>query len=541
MTVLVGLLPALVLLGAALLYSIPLPASWRIRRWIPIFACAVAVWSLITAAQAPEPLTLLPGDEALPALSLTLQWSGVALPAGILLLVILTGRFLYGLETDDPGFVFGSLTAVAGALLFLAADNFTMVATAWILVELGLLVIPAGQDETHSAAAHAFGWNLAAIVVWLTAGIVLSNEGSSLRLAEITIGGASGFLILLAVWIRSGIYPLHTAAPANSNTLGMRMGLPLLLGGYLMTRLLLQTQSAPAFDDEMEILALVAVGVSALVVVGQFHGSDALMWMLRGSGALLLLLPFFVGARLAPILSLWFALGAFATCHFVEIAMRWRSELPNVRLTLFVWIVALVMVAGLPLGPIFWARVGLLDSAYEQTGVALWLLLVAGTSFLLVPVWREIFASRDVAPRAPSLSEYAALACVLFPSLALSIVPSVLIAPFGGTAQARAELAYGALFRPDNFASFIFLLAGLFVPLLASFELARRWDPRTNLLPVPLTNVLDLSAVVVPLDAAYRFLRVLLQQSLALLEQPPVAWLIFLAIWVAVWLRALGT
>lgn len=541
MTVFVGLLPALILLGAALLYLIPLPPAWRIRRWIPIVACILTVGSLINVAQTPEPLTLLPGDEALPALSLTLQWSGVALAAGIFLLIILTGRFLYGLETDVPGFVFGSLTAAAGALLFLAADNFTMVATAWIFVELGLLVIPADETETYAAAAQAFGWNLTAIVAWLTAALVLSNEGSSLRLSEVTVGGASGFLILIAVWIRSGIYPFHASAPANLDTLSIRIGLPLLLGGYLMTRFLMQTQAAPAFNDEIEILSLVAVGISVLVVVGQFHGGAALTWMLRGSGAVLLLLPFFVSARLAPVVSIWFALGAFATCHFVEVAIRWRSELPNLRLTLFVWIIALVMVAGLPLGPTFWARVGLLDSAYRQTGIALWLLLVAGMSLLLVPVWREIFASREVAPRAPSLAEYAALACVLLPSLALSVVPSVFIAPLGNTAEARGALAYDALFRPANFATFIFLLAGLFVPLLASFELARRWDPRRNLLPTPLTNLLDLSGVVVPLDAIYRFLRALLQQALALLEQPPIAWLIFLAIWVAVWLRALGT
>lgn len=539
MTVFVGLLPALVLLGGALISVLPIPQP--VRRWIPIGTCLAAAVALLFTARAPDPVPLLPPNEALPVLSLTLQWNDVALTYGLFMLLLLSGRVLLGMETDTRGLVFGSLVTAAGALLFFASDNVTTLAAAWILVELGLLVIPAEEDDTRQAAARAFGWNLAAILAWLTAGMLVSNLGGSLRLNEIALEGAGSFFVLIAVWIRSGIYPVQAAAPATASTIGMRIGLPLLLGGYLMTRFLMQTQGRMAFAAEMQILALLAIGASALVVVGRLHGGEALTWTLRAFSTMLLLLPFFVSARIAPSLSVWFALGGCAVCFFMELALQWRAELPRLRLTLVVWIVALVMVASLPLSPTFWSRVGLLASGYQQTGIILWLLLVATMALVLVPIWREVFASQDVAPRAPSFAEYLAFAFFVLPSLALTFVPYVFAAPFGDTVRANSGLAFDALFKPLNPGALVFLLAGLVAPVLASLELARRWDPRANLVPVGVTNFLDLTNLVAVFNLVYRFVRVLVQQALALLEQPPIAWLIFLVIWVAVWIIGLST
>lgn len=540
MTVLFGLLPALVLLGGALLYSVAVPIP-RIWRWIPIATCSLAIVALIVVARAAEPTTLLPPNDALPSLSLTLDWNGIVLPFGIVLLVVLSGRLLFGLENDARSFVVGALITAGAALLFLAADNFTTVAAAWIFVELGLLVVPSEQGESRRAAAHALGWNLVAIVLWLTAAMVVTNTGSSLRLTEVALQDVPACLVLLAIWIRSGIYPFQVAAPADSTSVSVRIGIPFLLGGYLMTRFLMQAQGDMAFAAEMEILALLAVGASALVVVGQLHGSDALIWTVRSGGAALMLLPFFVAARVAPAVSVWFSLGMFVVCAALEIAMQWRSELPRLRLALFVWIGMLVMIGALPLAPTFWGRVGLLAAAYSQNGIMLWLLLVATMALVLVPVWREIFASSQVAPKAPTLTEYAALACVLFSALALVVAPMLFLVPFGSSVQAGGAYAYDALFKPASLPALLFLLAGLILPPLAAFELARRWAPRANLLPTHITDILDLTDVALVLDAVYRIVRGVIQQSLSLLEQPPIAWLLFLVIWVAVWVIGLGS
>ncbi len=540
MNLFVGLLPALILGVGALLGLLPLPFPPRFRRWISILACGLAAASLIILARAPEPLTLFPPNEALPALALTLQWNGPALMFGLLMLSVLCGRLLIGMDTDSNAFVFGALASAGGALLFFAADNFTTIAAAWIFVELGLLVVPSEEGDLRESAGRAFGWNLAAIVLWLTAGMIVSNLGSSLRLTEVALEGNAAFLVLGAIWIRSGIYPFQVAAPVNATSIGVRLGLPLLLGGYLLTRFMMQRHEAIAFGAEMQILALLAVGASALIVVGQLHGGDALTWTARAFGATMLLLPFFINTRMVIALSVWFALAAFIITHFIEIAMQWRAEIPRLRLTLGIWIVALIMFAALPLAPTFWVRVGLLSSSYATVGIFLWLLLVATMALLLIPIWREIFASGQVAPKAPTRYDYAGLALVLLPALALGVLPFVFVAPFGNDVQAQGAVVYDALFKPSTPVTLIFLLAGLVVPLLASFELARRWTPRANLLPMSVTSALDLSRLTNLLARLYHLLRALVQQALTLLEQPPIAWLMFLIIWVAIWVFGLS-
>lgn len=536
MTSFVGLLPALALFGGALLYVLPLPFSSRYRPWVALSACAIAAASLLWLARETEAVVLFPPEESLPTLTLSLQWSGTTVSFGLFALLITCGRFLFGRATDSRAFVCGALAVLGGALLFFAADSWNTLGVAWLVVEMALLTLPAEQDETRARAGHALGWNFVALVLWFAAGMMLSNQGSSLRLSQVQLEGMPLFFVMLAIWIRSGVYPFHSAAPSIAETLGMRVGLPLLLGGYLMTRVLTQIGGAMSFQSAMEFLALAALGASALVVVGHVHGGEALTWSLRAFGATLLLLPFFADARIAAAASLLFALGAYAVAHFLEIAMQWRAELPRVRLPLMVWVIVLAMLAGLPLAPTFWSRVALVALAYAETGIGLWLLLVATMSLTLIPIWREVFASSQVAPRLPTRFEYAALAFILLPALALSVAPLLFMVTMGADVRSASAQLFDLLFKPANAAALIFLLAGLAIPLLISFELARRWTPHANLLPTRVSTILDLSALARATNRVYQFSRGLIQQTLTLLEQPPIAWLLFLAIWVAIWI-----
>ncbi len=540
MTVIVALLPLLVLAGGAFLGLVPLPIPSRYRNFLPALVCVFAGLTLIVVARTTEiPVTVFQPNEALPALSFSVNWNGAALPLGLLVLVLLATRLFYRRNEDESSFIFGTLVAAAGVLLFLAADNWTTVTSAWLLVELGLLLVPVDEAGNHDAAARALGWNLAGIMAWLTAGMVVANTGGSLRLAEVPLGGDAAFFVLVAIWLRAGVYPFHVAASASVNSMGVRLGIPLLLGGYLMTRMTLQMQSAMTFSGEMQILVLAAVAATALVVVGQPHGGEAFVWMLRAAGAVLLLTPFYVNVVAAPAVSLWLTVSAILVCIFVEVAAQWRAQLDRFPLTMLVWVVVLLLVAALPLAPAFWARVGLLASAYAGVGIALWLVLVITMTFTLIPVWREILASREVAPRAPTRTDYITLAVLLLAILEVTVAAPFFLAPFGTIMQDSSTLVSEALFAPQGFAPIVFLLAGFAVPVIASFELARRWSRQLNFLSPRFTNVLDLTSVSNGLDAVYRFFRTLIQQTLALLEQPPIAWLLFLAIWFAVWVRAL--
>jgi hypothetical protein len=265
-----------------------------------------------------------------------------------------------------------------------------------------------------------------------------------------------------------------------------------------------------------------------------------LSWVLRASGACLLLLPFFVGARFAPALAVWLASGLFALSGLIAIAWLWRAQLSRLPLTAILWLAVLILAAMLPFGPGFFGRAGLILGAYGE-GIDIWLLLAATMSLILIPIWREVFGSRETAPRAPSRYEIAAFGAAIVPTLLYGLAPLVVLGPWGPAVQQSGELALAAVVPPANLATGAFVVAGLIVPLLASFELARRWAPRASLLPTRLGGILDLSGLARSLDSLYRLARSLVQQSMALLEQPPIAWLVFLAIWVAVWLRSLET
>jgi hypothetical protein len=540
MTVLLTLLPALCLFGGALLYLLPLRIVSRYRKWIPLLALALSAAALLFLARtAGEPTVLFEPSAILPDLTLSLQWGGAALPLGLLLLLMMAARLLTRIEDDPRAFVAGALAVSGGALLFLAADNFITLTAAWILVELGLLIVPDSDFETRARVTTAFGWNLVAIMLWMGAAMMLSNQGASLRLQEVALADLPALLVWLSVWIRSGLYPLHAAAPGDVSGAAVRIGVPLLLGGYLLTRVLATSQGPMAFANAMQILVVLAVTFSAVLVASQPHGADVFLWLLRAFGATVLLLPFLGSGQAMAALSVWWTVGAFALCVWVSMAWGWRAQLPQVPLPALVWIGVLVLAAAIPLAPAFWGRVGLLSLGYAR-GLAWWLLLVAGAGLYLIPIWREIFASRDVAPKEPSRFEYAALAAGLLGALAVTSVPGFFMAPFGTSVQQSADATYNLLFKPTNTAVLIFAVAGLVVPLLFSFELARRWAPRANFFPTRLTTILDLSGLANGLDFVYRFVRALIQQSLALLEQPPIAWLIFLAIWTAVWIIGLG-
>lgn len=540
MTAFLALLPAVLLIGGAFVYWLTFFLPQRYRNFIPVAVCLLAAAGIIVSARASvDAVNVFEPSDVLPALSLTVQWSGIALPLGILLVLLVAGRLTLRPAEESRSLVGGSLIATAGALLWLAADNWTAIAAAWVVVELGLLPIAVNNPMDRDAPARALAWNLAAIVAWLTAGLILANAGSSLRLGQAAIQNTAGLLVFLAIWIRTGLYPFHAAAPADGDTLGVRLGIPLALGGYLMTRLLTQTTGVMQADTLAAILAVVAVGASALLVVAQPHGTESFVWTIRALGAPLLLLPFLIGGQAAPALALGLAVGSAAAANVVGLALLWRAQLPGLALTAVVWAAALITVGMLPLSPGFWSRAGLLAEAYAQARLPVWLMLVAALSLALLPVWREIFASRDIAPKAPTRFEYLALALVLVPTVIAGVMAFLFTNPLGAPVQQGAEQANAAVFAPRNPATLIFTAAGLVVPLLASLELARRWDRRANLAPMVMTDLLDLSLLARALDWVYGLVRLLVQQCMAILEQPPIPWLIFLAIWVAVWLNGL--
>ena len=86
MTVLLALLPALCLLGGAVLYLAPLPLFSRFRNFYPLAAIVLSGAAVLFLARtSSDVLVLFEPSTILPGLTLSLMWNGPALPFGLFL------------------------------------------------------------------------------------------------------------------------------------------------------------------------------------------------------------------------------------------------------------------------------------------------------------------------------------------------------------------------------------------------------------------------------------------------------------------------
>ena len=87
-----------------------------------------------------NPITLFEPSGVVPALSLAVHWSGVALPLSLLVLALFAAQTLMWGDEVAPSLQVGSLPVAAGTILFLAADN-------WIQVALGGVKLSNKSEE----------------------------------------------------------------------------------------------------------------------------------------------------------------------------------------------------------------------------------------------------------------------------------------------------------------------------------------------------------------------------------------------------------
>lgn len=542
MTWIAPLLPPLLLIVTALLVLI-IPIAPSRRLFLIIFSqLLVAPLLVLEARQFNAPIDLYEPSPATPSLVLTLDWSSVALPFGLLVVSAVMARVFAGYERDVRAFQFGVLIAEAGALVFFAADNWITVTAAWLLMEVGLVVIPTEGTAYYDRALRALGWNLAGVVFWLMAGMLTAFEGGSLRLSQTTLTGNAAFLALAAVWIRSGLFPFHAAAPADSQTLIPRLGLPILAATFLLTRILSQGAVNFAFRDEFMILALVGLGVSTLITLGQGELTQNLEWVARTIAAPLWLLPFVLTPRITPALSVWVGASTFLLISMLAVAFWIRTPARPFAWSKLMWGGALLTAVAVPLTPGFWARFGLFATSIVERRPLLILLLTATSSLAVIPLARAVIETprRDEQPI--SRAEYLAIVLSLAPILIAGLFPFALPAPFGRIVQDGGAVAYDALFKSSNPALSALLIAVLFLPLVLGVIIARQWrlvSLHWNGLPSRVTDVLELGELGRAGIHLAEGIATLIRQSLRLVERPPVAWLLFVAIWAALWVITL--
>ena len=556
--------PSLVLfLGALILLAIPRRLDARIRLSIALTSIlAAGIFIYLNASHSSDPIALLNAPPLTDNLEITFHYDGGALLFAYIVLIAAVARHLLENLRAETDVSAGALIAVAGALAFFCADNWSTVAAGWLVADLGLVMMPASgavDAPTIAMKLRALAVSQVGALVFLVAGLLASNGGAPPRLDDAALDGVAATLLLLAVWLRCGFWPLHFSQASKRETtatftggtvspLALRRGLftfgvPTLMGISLLERALVVIQGGPEFVSALHALALFALVASALLAITRFYAQQDLTWSARAIAAPLLLLPFIQPITLQPALAIWLGLGFFNLVALTAGASILRAHTRREPWLQVLWGAGLLVACGFPFTPAFLGRVGFYATELQNGDSVLIVAVVGATALALIPLWKMFLSVRELEPRRPTLVEYVAIALLLLPMLAEGLVPFNVLGFFGRAVQDGGVPAYDALFHADNFLTPILLLIAVLLPLLRSFILARAWVPPSYQFR-GVERVLDAS---LNLDALARggariveSLGVALRQVIYLLEQHPIGWLVFAAIWLALWILGMG-
>lgn len=548
---LLALSPLLVLLLGALPVS---PALLPQRAWRPIRISIVLATFLLLLINSRQPGVvpyLFPGFASAPDLDLAFDFGAPALFFASIALVALLALELFA-QPDRPYSRYaGRFATLAGLLAFFLAANWTTLAASWLLTDVGLMVWSineSGDPESIGGVWRNLALSQFGALVFLGAGALTLNSGSSLRFANASLEGLAADLVLLAAWIRSGLFPFLTAhldsKPGASSDAMARTALVLLAGTYLLVRALTMMKGEFAYSSLLYSTALFATGATAILTLARREEGVDIHSVAIALAAPMLLTAFLGPPEGSAALTIWLGLGAF---NFVMLAAGLfliRSNTRNRPLRRILWGVGVFLAAGFPLTPSFLGRTGLYTSAIRVGEAPLVAALVAATTLVLLPLWRGFLAEPfdDVHP--PSPADYAGLGAILLPIAVEGLLPFSFSSLFGRNVEDAGAFAFDAVFRPQTLLMPAILLFSLIFPIAASLYLARGWGKAGIKLGLPpvLAQALDLTALGRGIVAMLDLIAVSARQTSALIEQHPLGWILFAAIWVAVWLlNGLGT
>ncbi len=489
---------------------------------------------------------LFPGASSAPDLDLTFSFdTGAVFFSSVALLGFLGIALIENLGAERRGGV-GKLVTLAGLIAFFCAANWPTLAAAWLLVDLGLVLWR--LTESDGPGARGIAWRGLALsqfgsLLFLVAGVLVLNSGSSLRFEDGVLGSLPADLVLVAAWIRTGLYPFQSppraTTPAERHGTLERITITSLLGSYLVVRLLMMLHGDFAYAGVLYALALASVAASGVLALTDPGPGQALASVARAVGAPILLIPFLpvLGAR--PAFAIWLGLGLFNLLVIGISANLLRASTRRQPWRQVLWGAAILAASGAPLTPGFFGRIGLYAAAMRPSGILLPLAISAATTIALIPLWRAYRAARNEEWRDPTWIEYVGLAALLLPLFIEGLVPFVVTSLFGRQVEDASTYAYDALFHAPNVLEPMLLLSSVILPLPAAFFLARIHGA-----PVPdlgkargaIPRALDLSAIGRGIVLALDSIGVAARQVTALIEQHPIGWILFAAIWVALWL-----
>ena len=539
------LLPILFpILGAVLITPIAPRIPARIRPWLSIIFLAIEI-TLIAVNAAPGRHRLVVSEWTLASFAVVLQMDGVTWLLLLTMFVPLVALWLIAAprKSFDPL----AILVLTAAILLTCAGNLVTAYIAWTLLDVSMFFWRLGRNIERDTA-------LRGIAIGQTTGLILFAGAILIASNQLNEGV---ILVAIAFWARLGQFPFHFLLPtrgADTSDLWFARGIPLIAASNLWLHWSMVGVSAPsALIGALATLAIIASVIwiwrastptsSASQI--QSDTSDASMELPTRAASVAIMPAFAVvpvmiafGGGAGVAMGLWLTLAAVIALALFEIAKRWRADNLN-RWNRLIWFAALVSLAGLPLTPAFLGRLGVYVALWESNNGIIMLLIGAAMLLILAPMWNIGFALKGGELREPTRVEYSGLVIIVLACAALSFLPMLITRSLGSAISESYERSIDLVIRTNDTPGVGLGIVTLILPVIGSYFLStwlHRFRPRPGALILRTARFIDLdwseriaSAIGLWFSAAAR-------TGAAIAEENPVVWILFIAMWVAIFI-----
>jgi hypothetical protein len=449
--------------------------------------------------------------------TLALQLDGVTQLVVLTMLVLFLARELVAPARVDPLV----LLVLGAAILFAAADGLLMLLVAWTLLDLALFVWRWARQIERESASHSLALGLLTGMMLYAGALIARADG--------------GVLFALALWARLGLFPFHTLLPArgaDEYDVWVSRGIPLLAAANVWLHW-------DAFRITAPYTLIGILGGASWIVTALWMWRTADATRALGFAAMHALtfvpLSIALGGEAGVALALWQTLAvAFALC-LGEIALRWRAE---TRMISPRWVggLALGALAGLPLTPAFLGRMGSYVVLVERGEWLLLTLVFITTLSVFAPLWYRLGTLTGSPTRVPTRGERTGVILALgaFGVLALAMP---FLTPALGIAEASARALERVIWTDNAFGVWL-SVSVLLIPFIGALfvRASALASPRANALVARLARAGDLEWFTRAVARGGWRLGVLVRDAFSLTEENLTVWILFAALWSAIFI-----
>lgn len=499
----------------------------RARSWLPMIFLVLQVVALLLNV-APGAHRLVVAEWKPAGFSIALQMDGVT--QLLLLMMVAPIIALWLVAPPRKPFDRLPLLVLSAAILLTAAENLVTAYLAWSLLDFSILLWRWARGIERETA-------LRSVVIGQFSGLVLFAGSIFIAAGQTQLGAT---LAALAFWARLGIFPFHYLLPtrgADAFDLWFARGIPIIAASNLWLHWSALRVDAPI--TLIGVLGGIVCIVSALWVWREESPARAIGISVSPAIALVPLTIAFANEASVAI-ALWLTLAVAAAFALFELALRWRADNLN-RWHRLIWFAALFALAGFPLTPAFLGRVGVYVALWASGNWLLMLMAGGATLAALTPLWNFGFAIKGsrTASREPTRREYGGLTFITLVFLALAFAPMLIAHALAPAVGDSAERALDLVVRTNDVLGVAMAILTLAATVIGSFLLylsVGSIRPRPDSFFVRLTRVLALDWLERLVVSTARQIGRIAQSVSTMAEANPTVWLLFVALWVAIFI-----